>query len=340
MVDIFQTDAFSDVTLTLGINRLKRQYGTLQAMGIFREEGVPTTSVAIEEQGDVLNLLPTRPRGSEPVQNQTGKRKVHQVAIPHNPLQDTVVPADIQGVRAFASETQLDTASRKIVMKLASQRRKHEITREFRQWKALEGLIIDADGDTLLDLYALLGKTRKAVDFVLGTASTNVNDKIEEILDHMDDEAEGETIDGAVAFCGATFWSKLINHDKVKRAFDNWNSRSNMLGEDLRRGFPFGGVTWVKHIGKATWVQADGTTATRLFVPAADALVIPRGTNDTFLAYNAPGDFMDTVNTDGLPFYARSEERKFGKGVDLYTESNHMPIVTRPQLVVRAHTSN
>ena len=340
MINIFESDAFSAVTLTLGINRLQRQYGLLQEIGLFREEGVPTVSVALEDQGDVLNLLPTRARGAEPVANKTGKRKVYQIAIPHNPLEDVVLPSDVQGVRAFGSESQLETASAKIAMKLAAMRRKHEITREFRQWKALEGSIIDADGTELLDTYDLLGKTRKEVDFVLGTAGTKVVDKIEEVLDHMDTEAEGETISGAVAFCGKTFWSKLVDHDKVKRAFDNWNGRSNMLGEDLRMGFPFAGVTWMKHIGKATYVDSDGATQTRQFVPDADALIVPRGTNDTFVAYNAPGDFLDSANEIGLPFYARSEPRKYNKGADVYTESNHMPVVSRPQLVVRAHTSD
>jgi len=340
MLNIFETNAFEAVTLTAAINRLTRQYGLLQQLGIFREQGVTTTTVALEDQGDVLNLLQTVPRGGDAIKNQTGKRKLYHVAIPHNPLEDVVLPADVQDKRRFGSETASETVFENVVKKLAVMRRKHEITREYRQWKALEGSIVDADGVELLDLYTLLGKSRKAVDFVLGTATTKINDKIEEVLDHIDDNAEGETTEMPIALCGKTFWGKFINHAKVERAWDNWNSRSNMLGTDLRKGFEFGGVTWVKHIGHATWVDDAGATQTRLFVPDGDVLFVPTGTNDTFLAANAPGDFVDAVNTVGLPFYARSEPRKFNKGVDIWTESNHMPYVTRPQLVVRGHSSN
>lgn len=338
--DIFKGDGFGLVSMTQAINRLEPQYGLLQSRGLFREVGVATDTVVLEDRGDSLFLLPTVARGGEPTLGSSPKRKLYPVLIPHNPHEDSVLPSDVLGRRAFGTADQLETVMTRVAEKLGYMRRKHEITREFRQWKALEGKVLDADGSEMLDIFDLLGKTRKVVDFVLGTAGTNIRAKIEEILDHQAEEAEGETLTGATAYCGATFWEKLTSHAKVEKAWEFWNGRSNMLGEDQRGGFPFGGITWMKHIGKATAKDAAGATTVRKFIPDGDAIIVPEGTNDTFLAYNAPGDFSDAIGELGLPFYARTEVRKYNKGMDVYTESNHMPIVTRPQLVVRAHSSN
>lgn len=339
ILDIFNSEAFSSVELTAAINRLKPQYGLLDQMGLFAEDGVSTTSVSIEELGDVLNLLETRPRGGEPTLGSHGKRKVHSIVVPHNPHQDKVLPQDVQNVRRFGSN-ELMRPEDLIVQKLAAMRRKHEITREYRRWKALEGTIVDADGDTLVNYFTLFGYTRKAIDMVLGTTTTKTVDKIEEGLDHIEDNAEGETISGYVAFCGPEFWGKFTHNAKVEKAFENWGGMSDLLGSDKRRGFEFGGVTWIKHIGKATYVDSAGATTTRKFIPDGDALLLPLGTTQTFVGKNAPGDMVEAVNTQGLPFYASAEIMKHGKGVELYTETNYLPIVQRPQVVVRLHSSN
>lgn len=341
MLDIFESDAFSTVSLTVAINRLKPQFNLLGDLDLFPENGVETTVVAIEDQGDVLNLLSTVPRGAPSIQNTTGKRKVYQISIPHNPLEDVVLPRDVQNLRRFGGEVDLETSENKVIAKLASMRRKHEVTKEWRRAKALEGIIYDADGSTvLLDGYTLLGKTRKEVDFKLGTTNTKVTAKINEAQDHIETNAEGEVVTGLLGLCSSTFFDKLISHSKVEAAHANWEGRSNMLGADLRAGFPYGGVLWRKYIGSATNVNAAGAATSRKFITEGDALLLPLGTTSTFLAVNAPGDMMEAVNTIGLPYYASSELRKHGKGVDLYTESNYMPYVTRPQLVVRCYSSD
>jgi hypothetical protein len=340
ILDVFNSDAFSAISLSSAIQRLKVDYGLLQQMGIFAEQGVDTTSVALEEQSDVLNLLTSKPRGSEPTLNTTGKRKVHSMNVPHNPIVDRVLPSDVQNIRAFGSESSMEAVADKVAFKLESMRRKLAITREYRRWKALEGTIVDADGATLLNLFTLLGKTRKEVDFVLGTAGTNIVAKIEEVLDHIEENAEGEMVSGYVAFCGKTFWDKLTNHSKVSEAWKNWDGRSNMLGIDKRTGFFFGGVTWIKHIGNAPYVDSTGASTTRAFVPDGDALILPQGTTSTFVGVNAPADMAAAVNTIGQAYYASSELLPHGKGVEIYAEANYLPYVTRPQLVVRAHSSN
>lgn len=340
VLDVFNSNAFGVVELTAAINRLEPQYRFLENLGLFAGEGIATTTMAIEEMSDSINLLETRPRGGPPTEGSTGKRKLHHIEVPHNPHKDKIIPSDLQNVRAFGSDARAMSPEDVITRKLATMRRKHEITMEYRRWKALEGLIVDADGDTLLDTFTLLGKTRVAVDMALGTSTTKVLDKIESAKDSAEDNSEGDPPQGYIGVCGATFWGKFTQHAKVEAAFANWNGMSNLLGTDKRRGFDFGGVTWVKHIGKASYKQDDGTTVVRDFLPTGDALLIPMGTETTFIERYAPADMMEAVNTIGERFYASRNVLPHGKGVEVYTESNFLPVVTRPQMVIRFYSSN
>ena len=56
---------------------------------------------------------------------------------------------------------------------------------------------------------------------------------------------------------------------------------------------------------------------------------------NTFKTALAPGEFMDTVNTEGEWLYARQEMKDFNRGVDLWIESNQLPYCTRPKLLVK-----
>ena len=62
----------------------------------------------------------------------------------------------------------------------------------------------------------------------------------------------------------------------------------------------------------------------------------PLGTVDTFGTYLAPADFNETVNTLGQPLYAKQEPRTFGRGTDLHSQSNLLPICHRPEVLVKA----
>ena len=45
--------------------------------------------------------------------------------------------------------------------------------------------------------------------------------------------------------------------------------------------------------------------------------------------------FNETVNTLGLPIYAKQESRKFDRGTDLHTQSNPLPLCLRPSVLVK-----
>jgi hypothetical protein len=87
----------------------------------------------------------------------------------------------------------------------------------------------------------------------------------------------------------------------------------------------FGDVIWEEYRGKVGGVD---------FVPPGKALLVPEGVADMFVVNYAPADYMETANTNGLPYYAKQEQTRMGKGVALESQSNPVCINSRPTAVI------
>jgi hypothetical protein len=330
----FDTPAFNMTALTAAINILPNTYGRLEQMGLMPARPVRFRQIAIEEKNGVLNLLPTMPVGAPGTVGERGKRKFRSFAVPHIPHDDVVLPEEVQGIRAFGSENETEALANVITDHLQSMRNKHSITLEHLRMGALKGVILDADGSILYDLYAEFGITAKTVDFALGTAGTNVKAKCMEVLRHVEDNLRGEFMTRVHALVSPEFFDALTSHVKVEKAYERWMEGA-ALRDDVRSGFTFGGITFEEYRGQAT--DPDGNV--RRFIAANEGHAFPLGTVETFASYFAPADFNETANTLGQPLYAKQEPRKFERGTDLHTQSNPLPMCHRPGVLVKLTTS-
>lgn len=333
MLNPFLTDAFNVVSLTKAINILPNNYGRLREMDLMPGKGVRSRTVMVEEQNGVLNLLPTQPVGAPGTLNKMGKRKVRSFAIPHIPHDDVILPQEYDGVRAFGTENELSTVASITNDHLQTMRNKHGITLEHLRMGALKGIILDADGSTLYNLYTEFGITQKVVSFALGTGTTKVHAKCREVLRHVEDNLLGEVATGVHVLCSEGFFDALIGHPEVEKFFVNHVKALEFAGADVdpRKGFRFGGIVFEEHRGKAS--DAEGTV--RKFIADNEAHAFPTGTMNTFETLFAPADFIETANTLGLELYAKQEARKYGRGIDLHTQSNPLPICYRPAILVK-----
>lgn len=329
-INPFASDAFDMVSLTTAINKIPNTYGRLEQLNLFPPQGVRTRTIILEERNGVLNLLPTQPVGAPGTLGITGKRKVRSFVIPHIPHDDAVLPEEVQGLRAFGTEDELQGISELMAQKLADMRAKHAITLEHLRMGALKGIILDSDASTLYNLYTEFGITAMTVDFALSTSTTDVLAKVMEVKRHIEDNLKGEFMTGIRCLCSADFWDAFVGHDLVKQAY-MYYQRNQSLGEDYREGFSFGKVTFEEYRGQAT--DADGNV--RKFIADGEAHFFPEGTVSTFRTHFAPADFNETANTLGLPLYAKQEARKFGRGTDLHTQSNPLPMCARPEVLVK-----
>ena len=113
----------SMANLTAAINLLPNRYGRLESLNLFPVKPVRFRQILIEEKNGVLNLLPTLPVGSPGTVGQRDKRKMRSFVVPHIPHDDVVLPEEVQGLRAFGSESELETVAGVMARHLETMRR-------------------------------------------------------------------------------------------------------------------------------------------------------------------------------------------------------------------------
>ncbi len=330
MLNPFAQPGFGMAQLTQAINLIPNRYGRIGALGLMPAKPVRQRQIVVEEHNGVLNLLPTLPPGTPGTVGRRGKRTLRSFVIPHIPHDDVVLPEEVQGLRAFGSETDTEALAAVLARHLGTMRNKHAITLEHLRMGALKGVILDADGSVLYDLYDEFDIAAQTVNCELGTASTNVKAKVISVLALIEDALQGEFMTQVHCLCSPEFFTALTSHPKVEKAFENWQNGA-LLINDVRRGFTFGGVTFEEYRGQAS----DPSGTVRRFIAAGEAHAFPLGTIDTFGTYFAPADFNETVNTLGQELYAKQEPRKFERGTDVHTQSNPLPMCHRPGVLIR-----
>lgn len=325
MIDPFK-DGYTLTQLSQAINILPNMYGRVNELGLFTWRGQTGPTALIEMNNGVLTLVPTTPWGGVAPKSKSGKRTSRSFTIPHTPLEDTVMAADVIGVRAFGSENGLETVSTKVNEKLQTMKNKIDQTMEWRKIGALKGLVLDADGTTVLeDYFAAFGVTKKVVNFALGTPGTDIRAKCMEVVRHMEDNLQGERMTRAHVLVSPEFFDGLVGHAKVKEAYANYAEAAQRLGGDMRKGFSFGGLTFEEYRG-----IVDG----HRFIDSGKAHAFPVGTSETFSNFGAPADFVETVGTIAQPYYARQQNKDFNRGIDIHVQANQLPLVNRPATIV------
>jgi hypothetical protein len=338
LADIFSGDAFSAATLTAAVNIVPNSYGRLQQLNLFPSEPIPTTNVAVQFANGVLNLLPTRERGGPPSLGMPERRNVRVFKTFHIPHDDKVLAEDVQNMLA-RSGNGLDSVQDAVNRKLLRMRNKHGITLEHLRAGALRGVVLDSDGSTLVNLFTTFGVSEKVVFFDFSNAASDIPAKIADVVAHIEDNLLGDTMTGVRALCSRTFFAGLTGHPKVTEAFKYFSAQQNLMREDVRAGFVFKGVTFEEYAGVANSLNEDGSTTVRRFIPEGDARFFPVGTTESFQTYFAPPDVITEVNTAPTDeVYAdQAVDPEFERWVKLHTQSNPLPIVKRPAVLVRGN---
>lgn len=335
--DVFNQDAFSVVAMTARINNLPFVPGQLGASGLFSESGVPTTSIMIEEQDTVLGLVAPTPRGGPGETAAKDGRRVRSFVLSHFQRDDAVYADEVQGVRAFGSDSQVLTVQALVDQKM----RKHTIaldaTLEHQRVGAIKGLVTDKNGNTVIDLAAEFGiALPAAIDFTLGTAATKIRPLCHDVVVGIEEALDGVPYAGIVGWCGKDFWKKLIDHAAVKEVYLNAAQALELKGLPMDR-FEFGNITWKRY---RTGAQAKAANGAVPYIPDADVRFVPVGVPELFVTYFGPADYEETVNTIGLPRYAKQWPMDNGKGRKMEVQTNPISLCTRPKVLFRGTTSN
>lgn len=326
-LDIFNNDAFSVSRLSQTIVDIPQVQTILGDSKLFSESGITTTSMMIERTGSSLRLVPAAPRGGVGQTATLDGRSMINVSAIHLPQTGSVLADEVQGVRAFGSETDVDTIVNITKRKLAVMKANLDLTLEYHRIGAIKGLIVDADGTTpLANMYAQFGVSQTTQNFVLGTATTRVKDKIADVKRAIRLILGGKSFTGVEVLCSAGFFDALTRHSTIEKAFEWFNQNAYLRTDPRGAAFSFAGVTFREYIGGVGGQD---------FIADGEAYAYPTGVSGLFQTAYAPAPYMETVNTVGLPYYAKQELMDFNKGVTLEAQSNPITFCSLPEAVVK-----
>jgi hypothetical protein len=329
-MDVFDSNAFSMQTLTLALNDVDFVPGRLGQMGIFAEAGVTTTTISIEKEGDTLALVPVTERGSPPTPHSPAKRTLQDLRVVRLALEDEVYADEIQNVRAFGSETTMETLQSVVNGRNAAMGRKLDATLEHHRMGAVQGQVLDSDGSAVLyNLFTIFGvSAQSSVDWDLDNAtpaSGILRTTCSVVIRLIEDELGGIPIGGVTTLCSASFFDALVAHSEVRETY-LYQEGAALRERTARRSVFFGGISFEEYRGAVGAIDYLADDA---------SITFPTGVVDLFVTRFAPADYEDTVNTMGLPKYARQFPDPDGNRYRrLEVQTNVLNICTRPRTLI------
>jgi len=336
MLDVFKGSAFSTMTLSDAINKAPFTPGRAGILIPWDEMGVRTTSIAIEEIAGELNIINPTPRGGVGEAIEKQKRTLRNLTVPHYQRNDAIMADEVQGIRAFGSETELQTVQGLVNARMAEHvMLGFDPTLEYQRVGAVKGTILNADGSTLYNLFTEFGVTQETeIDFDLDNgspASGALRKKCATAVRLVMDNLGAAPVVGIHAFCGDAFFDDLIAHTEVVNSY-----RNTPMATVLREGYVYPNnlkVYGAFEFGGIVWENYRGSIAGSAIVNTDKCHIFPIGQGLWRTVY-APADYIETVNTIGIPRYAKQYPRNDDKGVMLEMQSNALSYMKRPKALL------
>ncbi|KAB2876899.1 MAG: major capsid protein [Bauldia sp.] len=327
--DIFLNDAFSVIAMTEAINKIPFVPGRIGRMGLFAERRITATKITIEEKSGTLSLLSPTPRGGPGQTFDKGKRNIRALVVPHLQVDAAIVADEVQGVREFGTTDQLATVQGVVNDKMAEQVPYFDATLEYQRVGAVKGIITYADGSSV-NLFTEFGVAQEAeIDFDLDNANPAagaVYKKCASVVRLVAGNLGGMPHTGIHSLCGDAFWDDLITHPEVADTF-KYQEGIRLRDRQPWQTVDYGGITFENYRG------AVGATA---FIDTDKAHFFPVGVPNLFSTHFGPADYMETVNTPGLPRYAKAIPMRNDKGMDIEMQSNPLSLCTMPKVLIKA----
>lgn len=327
MLNVFESDAFSFTTLTGAVNLIPDAPHELRKWLPWEELGVNTLTVVIDEKDGKVSVIPTSPRGTVGEALSKRSRRARSIVVPHYAHYDAILATEVQGVRQFGSDNAMETVESKRAEKLAAMHANHEVTWEFGCAGVLQGKLYDADGSVIIDWHGAEGfnVARSTAEFDLSNAAFDVVQAIVAAKRQSQLALKGLVSGRYKLICTTSFFDALVAHPKVQKAYDRWQDGA-FLRADNDKGFILADNV---EIVPYTNNSVEGID----FLEEGKAYLCPI-TPGLYKVRYAPADTLEAANTIGLPLYSMGEPMKFGKGIDLATESNAVHYCERPASII------
>lgn len=320
---------FDTVEMTDAVNKLPAM--PLRFAGLFEVKGVKTTTVALDIKKGRIVLISSTERNTAPdsLAGRGEKRQWKYIPCAHLAFSDPVTPEDVQDVRAFGTTEPVSVAT-VINDKMQELKNNLVMTMEFHRLGALKGVVYDVDGTVLHDIFNTFGVTKKTQTVTFpATAADNANPILASIMAakrYIEAGMGGVPYQRIECIIGSDAYDMLTGHALVRKYFEDWLARQRDFGDDdyRKRGFVYGNVTFI---------ECSDVVGGKTMVEPTKGHMYPVGPG-IFKQYQAPADWMETVNTVGLEYYARMDEKLLGRGFDIEVQSNPLTVCTYPEALV------
>jgi hypothetical protein len=334
MLDVFKSDAFSTRSLLAAVEQIDYKPQFLGSLDLFEPMPIRTRTVIVESRDDTLALIPTSPVGA-PIDYRAADKRTARPFSTYRIAKGARIMADeIQDIRAFGSESELHQVQVEVARRLRQLVNDVELTWEHHRLGAVQGILLDADGSTLVNFHTEFGggqPAEVALD-IANTAAGELRPKIEAITRALIRAAKGAFVTGSriVALCGDNFWDDFVNHAEVRGTFLNHEAAAALREPTAFGTFRCFGVDWINYRG-----TDDGTTVA---IGTNEAKFFPVGAPGVFKVAWAPAEFLPVVNEPGVPIRPLTIVDPSGREafVDVEVYSYPLYICTRPLTLRRA----
>lgn len=333
--------SFVNRDMTVAINRLPNTYGRILALSLFTSMALTSTFAEIKHRDGVLSILDAKDRGAPADKANRNQEKSLIMKVPHYPgLKDDVTPADIQNMNAFIDNVyRPKTAAEALAERLAAVRLPHDITAEWYRMQAIKGIIEDAKGNELHNLYEHFGVPHKTFGLNLDVNTTKIVNICRDIKQYVSKNLRGAVARGPVhILVSSSLFKALITHPEVEKYYIQWSNAQLLANPNHQAGnagngeqFVFGDILWEVYDAEAPNSSGD----TKKFITDDEGHGFPTGVDKMFLDYSAPPDRMDEANqpiSAGAEIYVSVEPKDHNKGYEIDSESNRLFVNTRPEL--------
>ena len=303
-LDIFNQNAFGLIEMTNAIRDIKTVPGFLSSLGIFTPNPISTEQFEIEQIGDgTLSLIPTTQRGSPRTSIGRDRRTMRNFSTVRLREYDTLRASEILGVRAFGSQTEMESMQAVVAQRQMKLKRKLDLTHEYHRLNAISGIVYDADGSTVIrNFYTEFGITPPTEIGFNWATRTDVTGFIkQQVIRPMRRALGGRWGPGArvMALCDDTFYDAFLANSEVRSSYLNWQASEQLRGGlgKAFESFVFGNVEWVNYRG-----TDDNSTVA---LASGKCKFIPLGIPDVFQSVFSPGESIEVVGTMGQEFYSK-----------------------------------
>jgi len=346
MLDVFSSNVFNVWSLTGVINQQPFTPGNIGRLNLFSPRMLATTTALFEVRNSRLALVPERPRGAPPTPDVPEGRALVPAVIPHFPIRSSIFADEVQNIRAFGTDNQLEAVQTVVDEREASLGRRLDLTQEYLRLGAVKGIVVtEADRDTgapmtqysLYDMFHV--PPNPVIDWpIVGAGaggdqlfwSGQLTGLINSLGRAMANNIPGGMYTSIYGVAGSTAFDAFAMHPELRAPYLGVNP-AMLTANALGRTLSFKDVTIEEYRGQVGNIR---------FVAPDEIHFFPVGVPELFVEAYAPADYMETVNRIALPRYSKMKEIDFDKGVELEAQMNVLPICTAPTTLFTVRVSN